>query len=90
MDLVDFQLALKEMKLILGTELELEPAELPGFQRIKNVEVEGDHQLLLRLEGNEVVEVVKLHRKKPRSIDPEEFIYEVRDAAFDDGEASLS
>lgn len=90
MDLGDFKLALKEMKLILGVELELEPAILPGFQKVKNVKVEGDYQLLLRLDGEEVVEVVKLHRKKPRSIDPQEFIYEVRDAAFDEGEACLS
>ena len=90
MDLIDFNLALKEMKLILGTQLELEPAALPGFQKVRNVKIEGDHQLLIRIKDGKVLEVVKLHRQTPRSIDPEEFIYEVRDAAFDEGEARLS
>ncbi len=82
MNLEDFNLAMKEMKLILGTKLELEPAQLPGFQRIKNVVVEGEHQLLLRLNGSEIIEVVKLHRKTPRRIDPEDFLFEVRENAF--------
>jgi len=89
MELRDFNLAMKEMKLILGAELETEPAALPGFLKVTNVKVEGEHQLLIRLDGDEITEVVKLHRKTPRKMDPEDFIYEVRESAFD-GEPTIS
>jgi hypothetical protein len=89
MELRDFKLALKEMKLILGAELTMEPAAIPGFLHVTNVKVEGNHQLLLRIKGDEILEVVKLHRKTPRRMDPEDFIYEVRESAFD-GEPKIS
>jgi hypothetical protein len=89
MELSDFNLAMKEMKLILGTELETEPAALPGFLRVKNVKVKGEHQLLIRLDGDEITEVIKLHRRTPRKMDPEDFIYEVRESAFG-GEPEIS
>jgi len=89
MELRDFKLAMKEMKLILGTELKMEPGPLPGFLKVTNVKVEGEHQLLIRIKGDEILEVVKLHRKTPRRMDPEDFIYEVRESAFD-GEPEIS
>lgn len=88
MDLDDLYLALKELKLV-GARLELEDAPLPGFKRVKGVRVDGDHQLLLRIKDGQIVEVVKLHKKSPRRMDPDEFIEEVGRNACG-GEATIS
>ena len=70
MDLDDFHLAMKELKLV-GARLELEDAPLPGFKRVKGVTIEGDHQLLLRIIDGDITEVVKLHKSSPRRMDPQ-------------------
>lgn len=88
MDLDDFHLALKELRLV-GAKLELEDAALPGFKRVMGVKVDGDHHLLIKLENGELTEVVKLHKKAPRRMDPDEFLEEVGRAAYD-GEAQLT
>lgn len=78
--LEDFHLAMKELRLV-GARLELEDSPLPGFKKVKGVRVDGEHALLLRIKNEEILEVVKLHKKSPRRMDPDRFIEEVGKAA---------
>jgi hypothetical protein len=90
MDMEDFQLALRELEIIgVDVNIETEPAELPGFLYVKNVKVEGDHKLLIRIKDDEILEVVKLHRKSPRRMTPEAFVKEVGLNAMEGNGASI-
>lgn len=80
MDRDDFRLALKELHILTGFDLDLEDADLPGFKYVKNVKLgSGDaaYRLCVRMRGSEILEVVKFHRKSPRRMSPEEFLKEV-------------
>ena len=88
MDLSDFHLAMKELRLV-GARLQLEDAPIPGFKKVLGVKAEGEYQLVLRIIDDEIVEVLKLHKKNPRKMDPDEFIEEVGRAAYD-GEATVT
>jgi hypothetical protein len=86
----EFALALKELAILGVEDIETEPAELPGFLYVKNVKIEGDHKLLLKVVDDVIKEVVLLRKKGPRRIDPEEFFRELGRAAYDGKGAKLS
>ena len=84
MDMDDFRLALLELQIVgLEGELELEPAELPGFKYAKGVKIEGEHKLLVKMDGDELIEVAILRRRGPRVMTPDEFFKEVGCSLYD-------
>ena len=73
----DFRIALKELHILTGFDLETEPAPIPGFLRVKNIKSADQYHLFIRETDGGITEVVKLSRKSPRKMSPEAFLKEV-------------
>lgn len=88
MDMDDFGLCLKELKLLgVDDTIGTKPAALPGFLEVIGVTIERPDQdpawLLIKVDGEEIVEVVVMRKKSPRKMTPEAFFQEVRSSAYD-------
>lgn len=94
MDMDDFGLCLKELKLLgVDDTVVTKPAVLPGFLEVEGVEIKNTGGepawLLIKLEEGEIEEVVIMRKKSPRKMTPEAFFREVRSSAYDGNGAQL-
>jgi hypothetical protein len=89
MDRDDFRLALKELHILTGFDLETEAAPYPGFQRVKNIKSSDQFHLFIKEKDGDITEVVKFCRKAPRRMSPEAFLKEVGSNIMDGKGASI-
>lgn len=82
-----FGLCLKEMKLLGVDGIKMQPAAFPGFLEVKGVTLKkypkDPVKLCIKLDGEEIVELLLLRRKRPKKMTPEEFFQEIRSSAYD-------
>jgi len=90
MDMEDFELCLKELKLLdVDANIDTKAADVPGFLIVTGVAVKWAHtsdpaRLLIKLNGDgEISELILMRRKRPRKMTPEAFFQEIRSSAHD-------
>ena len=87
MDLDDFELCLKEMKLLGADNIKMQAALHPGYMEIDNVGTESKDpfRLLIKMkkDSQDIEDVLLFRRKKPRRMSPEAFFQEIRSSAYD-------